>query len=378
MTNITRRQFVQQFAVAGTLVVRTGVASTRQIRRFETRGDGFARGKQQGQACRDVFLPWMDRLLKERAKRLGLSSRAEYVSRVRREVDRWRDYMEAADHQAFEECRGLQAALGVDEPTYFATHFNTELPNILPQCTVVGLRDSDGRPLVGKTDDVAEWEVGMNVLEMASPNRGYRHAHFHFAGTIWTVAGMNEKGLSMGMNGIPAPVVEGAGLSSLTALHTILPNCATVANAIEYIRGLRLNCGGFSLLLGDATGAIALVEKTAAGTAVLPEQQKGTFVHANDILDAGFAAKNPPSSEPIETNSHRRYENALRRVKAGVGIEQILTDRTPRGAICQRGEDGMYTDFAVIFASVERKFKFWPGPVGIQVAETVELAKMSR
>src|SRR5439155_22562751 len=166
---------------------------------------------------------------------------------------------------------------------------------------------------------------GMNVLETTRPERGYRHLHFHFAGTIWTVAGMNERGLAMGMNGIPAPALDKPGMSSLAALHTILPSCATVAEAIEHIRGLPVNAGGFSLLLGDATGALALVEKTALGTVVLPEQRSGALVHTNGILDAAFAKRNPPQGEPPPN----QQPTSLRQCPATTGNG------------CGRGEDSV-------------------------------------
>jgi hypothetical protein len=54
-------------------------------------------------------------------------------------------------------------------------------------------------------------------------------------------------------------------------------------------------------------------------------------------------------------------------------MEKILCNRSSRGAICQRGEDGMYTDFAAVFAPVEKKFKFWSGRAGLEASETVQV-----
>jgi acyl-CoA:6-aminopenicillanic acid acyl transferase len=372
---ISRRSFARLIFVGGpaALLAQANLALPGKMARVETRGDAFSRGKQQGEAFRDKFAPWMKRLLVERSKRFGTSSQAELH---KKKVERWRDYMEAAYPEGIQECRGIVAGLDVDDASYFAVHFGPDLPSTLLQCTVVGLRDPKGSPLVGKTDDIAKWELGMNVLESTWPEKGFRHVHFHFAGTIWTVAGMNERGLAMGMNGIPAPVLDAPGMSSLAALHTILPKCATVAEAIEHIRGLRVNAGGFSLLLGDANGALGLVEKTGLGTVVLPEQKKGAFAHANGILDPAFAKRNPPQGDPIRTNSQQRYDNVLRHLDTGASMEQVLCDRSPRGAICQRGENGMYTDFAVVFAPVEKKFRFWSGSAGPESGEVVEVERI--
>jgi hypothetical protein len=201
----------------------------------------------------------------------------------------------------------------------------------------------------------------MNVLEITKPDKGYRHVHFHFAGTLWTVAGMNERGLAMGMNGIPAPRYKTKGISSLDALHTILPSCANVNEAVKHIRALPLSAGGFSLLLGDATGTLSVVERTPAGMAVQPEKKGEGLAHANEIVDPQLAEKNPAAEGRMKTNSRRRYDSALRELKAGKELEKILNSRSPQGAICQRGEDGMHTDFAVIFSPVEKKLTYWLG-----------------
>ncbi|MDA2925618.1 C45 family peptidase [Acidobacteria bacterium AH-259-G07] len=368
---ISRRDFGRLWALGGSAVLlgRDLFASPGKMLRLETHGSPFSRGKQQGEACRDLFYPWMERYLRKRAEGHELSSRAELVRRFKKDLEQWQRDMEAVYPEGFEECRGIAAGLGVDEPTYFAAHF-FDWP--VRSCTVVGFRDAKGRPLVSKTDDIREWELGMNIMETTRPEQGHRHVHFHFAGTIWTVAGINEHGLAMGMNGINGPVANQRGMHSLDGLHTILPNCATVNEAIEHIRRLPINAGGFSLLLGDADGVLSLVEKTAAGTAVLPEKEGSALVHTNEILDAEFARTNPQAREPIRTNSRRRYDNALRLTRAEKKINEIMTDRSPQGAICQRGEQGMYTDFAAVFSPVEKKFRLWIGYPKVRV-ETLHL-----
>ena len=54
----------------------------------------------------------------------------------------------------------------------------------------------------------------------------------------------------------------------------------------------------------------------------------------------------------------------MRLAREGAGIERILADRSAAGAICQRGEDGLHTDFAVLFEPVEGRLRLWSGPPG--------------
>ena len=146
------------------------------------------------------------------------------------------------------------------------------------------------------------------------------------------------------------------------ALHTVLPACADVGEALEHLRDLPVNAYGFSLMLGDAGGRLALVEKTGAGMTVAEAEDGRPLGHTNHILDAGFARRNPAQGAPIDANGRRRLDNALRLAGEGVPIERILADRSSVGAICQQGEDGLHTDFAVLFEPVERRLRLWSGP----------------
>ena len=51
----------------------------------------------------------------------------------------------------------------------------------------------------------------------------------------------------------------------------------------------------------------------------------------------------------------------------------FLSDRAPCGAICQQGEDGLHTDFGVMFLPTEKQIVFWPGYPGEAEARTVVL-----
>lgn len=347
---------------------------------FETRGTPFERGRQQGEICRELAGPWMKHVMQEMIDRLGETSSLEVVRRVQDDVDRWLRQMDAVYPEGNQECRGIASGLGMDERTYFTVAFSSRLLGKLCQCTTLGFRDSRGRLIMGKTDDILQHELGMNVLETTRPDTGYRHVHFHFAGSIWTVAGMNERGLAIAMNGIPGPALDEEGLFSLVALHTILPACATVPEAVEHLRDLRVNFYGFSLLIGDADGGLSIAEKTGAGTVVLPEQPGGFLLHTNHILDPEFAEENPPQSEPVLTNGQRRYENGLRLLRSlprsEEGMEMFLSDRAPNGAICQQGEDGLHTDFGVIFVPTEKRVVFWPGYPGTVEARSLALSEM--
>lgn len=349
---------------------------------YETKGSPFERGRQQGAACHGLAHGWMAAALDDLARTVGASSAADAIQQAAPRVDAWRRQMAAVFPAGDETCCGIAAGLGMDEPTYFTAYFTIRMAGVFAQCTTLGFRDADGRPLLGKTDDLGEAQCGNNVLEICRPDEGYRHLHLHYAGTIWTVAGMNERGLAMGMTGIPGPSTENDGMLSLAALHTILPACATVAEAVEQVRTLPLNHYGFSLLLGDADGAMALLEKSAAGTVVLPLRPDGVYLHTNHILDPDFAAQNPAQREPVRTNGQRRFARAERLLpgvaRTEAGLAGFLADRGPDGAICQIGADGLTTDFGVLFVPQEKRLTLWPGPPAVTSPESWSMDALFR
>ena len=339
--------------------------------RIETRGGAWERGRQQGEQSRRLAEGWLRSSLARLAAQHRASSWGALVEAEGTRVRRWIDQWGAVYPAGVEECRGIAAGLGWDEDLYLVALCHHRLSGELPQCTLVGRR-RNGSVRFGKTDDIERHQLGLNLLEISRPDDGYDHGHFHFAATPWTVAGVNRPGLAMGMTGIPGPMKEEEGLFSLMALRTVLPACAHVGEAIEHLRTLPVNAYGFSLMLGDPQGRLALVEKTGAGMTVAEAEDGRPLGHTNHILDADFARRNPAQSAPIDANGRRRLDNSLRLAREGVGIDRILADRSAVGAVCQQGEDGLHTDFAVLFEPVEGCLRLWSGPPAL--VEPIEYA----
>ena len=99
---------------------------------------------------------------------------------------------------------------------------------------------------------------------------------------------------------------------------------------------------------------------------VLSANDEAPLLHTNHILDKSFAQNNPQQKETIHVNGRRRLETAVARMQSlprtEEGLQRLLLDRTASGPICQQGEDGMHTDFAVIFAPTRKRLTYWPGP----------------
>lgn len=343
--------------------------------RLETRGGPRQRGRQQGEATRTLAQRWLQPALAQLARQRAGGSIEGLVAGARPLVGRWVGQWRAVFPDGVEECLGIAAGLAWSEDLYLTALCHHRLSGRLPQCTLVGRREA-GRPRFAKTDDIGRQQLGMNVLEVCRPEAGHACVHIHFAATPWTVAGMNRPGLAMGMTGIPGPMKDEDGLFSLMALHTVLPACADVPEAVAHLRDLPVNAYGFSLMLADAAGRLALVEKTGAGMAVRETAGDEPLVHTNHILDAAFAARNPAQVPAIDANGRRRYDNARALAASDLTLEEIVADRSPAGAVCQRGEDGLHTDFAAIFEPDAGRIHLWSGPPAAMEAQTVDVRRL--
>lgn len=352
-------------------------AANETMLRIGTHGGARQRGQQQGAACRELARIWFKNLLRDLAEKQHAPSVNDVIRSAGERAAKWRCWMESHHSELMEEMLGIAAGLDLHEPDYLTALFSWLFPAELRCCTTVAFRDAQGNLVLGKTDDIGLGELGMNVLEITRPDEGYHHAHFHFAGTIWTTAGMNQPGLAFGMNGIPGRITGMPGLAALDALHTILPRCATVEEAIEHVQTLAVTGSGFNLVLGDAQGAMAMIEKTGTGSATLLEDGDGILVHTNHILDTNLARNNPRQSEPLASNSHRRLNRARTIVSASArnvaAMRGLLAEHQGDGAICQQGNADMHTDFAVIFVPQEKAFEFWLASDGPETAKRMSM-----
>lgn len=331
--------------------------------KIETKGSCEQRGYQQAEACRHIALPYLNGCLDKLAKKLSASSRAGAVEMVKSGIDKLCNQFKNVNPHTYQESCALAQGLGLDYHEYFAAMFTGRLK--VPNCTTLGFHDKSKKPYVVKTDDILEEERGMNVLEISSPNQGYKSAHFHFAGTCWTVAGMNECGLTIAMTGIPGPTLETQGQQSVFALSSILPNCKNVEDAIGFINRQKINGYGFSLLLGDPDGNLELIEKNGMGMSKISLNEYDTYVHTNVILDDRLIAKSTFQEASFLENTKKRYENATRLsseiAKNEEGIKKFLKNRSSVGAICQKGEAGLHTDFGIYLMPTEGKMVYYPG-----------------
>jgi hypothetical protein len=155
-----------------------------------------------------------------------------------------------------------------------------------PHCTAfvaTGEATQGGRTIGGQTWDTGPHQYpwpGLLRLEL----QGTPHTiTYHFPG-IWACAGLNDAGLSLvwTTSGVFPLVTPEVGVPTYVLVAEVLRR-RTVVEAICYLQGVKL-AGAFIFLLGDATGAVAVVEALPGYVGV--DQSGPALWRANHYLGA--------------------------------------------------------------------------------------------
>jgi len=239
-------------------------------------------------------------------------------------------------------------------------------PDEIPSCSVVAVmpdRTVDGRMIVARNFDMF-YDVSK---ESATTYRTYPEGHYASVGNcdIWVGRwdGLNEAGLFTGTAAIflpgPKPALPGA-VGWFTGRH-ILDHCATVDEAVEFIRSMPLTGSG-GRLIADSSGKAVVLEVSVEGIE-LRYPEDGVLILTNHAGCPAFAGKECYVPE----SSHSRY-NRLRELLGGSRaidvetVKQAMSDH--KGKICAHGLDASGRKGGTIWSAVGR-----PGERQLDIAE---------
>jgi isopenicillin-N N-acyltransferase-like protein len=276
----------------------------------------------------------------------------------RRAVDRLAGQVRRLYPEGCEEIEGIAEGAGLPFEAVFELNVVFELGRPSPACSVYGFADPEGRVWLGKSDDLAEVELGSNVVHQTAPSGGLRSVQMHFAGTIWTTSASNEGGFCLGMTGLSGRAVNAGGIPTLFLLHAMAERCRSVAEAVAMCADFRVRSGGMSVLMGDATGDVAILEKHAEGQVVRRPSGQGRAVwQTNHCCDPALAGRDDPAFTVLVNSRDRaallaRLDPTVERSREG--LMRLYRTHDPPAGICQHGAGGMHTDSAILLSPDER------------------------
>ena len=172
------------------------------------------------------------------------------------------------------------------------------------------------------------------IVAATVPEKGFRYLSVTFGGMTGVVSGFNEKGLGVSLQSLSGGPTASAGEPSSLVVADVLQNDATLAEAIARIRAARVLVSDL-YLVADASGAMAVVEKTPKSTGV---RRGGPALTARNLptVPAIVREVGPPPPSSSSPERQRRIDEILARSSGRLdarGAVAILRDRRGPGDI---------------------------------------------
>ena len=331
---------------------------------IETSGSPYEMGFQHGQQAADQIRATHRRYCP--AEVGSAESRASLWPVVEATVARLQP-------QALEEMRGIADGAGMTYAQIQELNFSIELWSdtfLLPPsargCTLVGLKAATNGWLVGKTMDVSPGDEAFVLAQRASPAEGCRYVHVTYAGTLWTDGGVNERGLAQVNSSLMTRAQNLGGFPVFLMARNLLQGCGTVAEAVTAASESDGINFGTNLLLADAGGDCAVVERSVTRHGVRrPQAGDRRLFATNHSLAADLDAV-LGGSPALLANSRERFERlAALSAAAEASLEALqglFRDHARPGGFCQHGQADLHTIGAFIAGTRTRQLWVSLGP----------------
>ena len=168
-----------------------------------------------------------------------------------------------------EEIHGIAEGSGMSLREVCALSFLIDLGTAGSACTGVVFAAGPDGPVVGKTSDCSpgiqqEW-LRPRRVQPKGAWAAITHSH---VGTPNAEMGMNEKGLAIGISGMLSRGIDRNGVGWQQDIRGVLHACATTQEAIAMLRRIPIRKAGYAMVVGDASGDMAVVEKVVGAVAV--------------------------------------------------------------------------------------------------------------
>jgi predicted choloylglycine hydrolase len=243
-----------------------------------------------------------------------------------------------------EEFEGIVAGSGMTRREVVGLSFMVDLGWSGSACTGVLFAGGPDGPVVGKTSDCTpgvqqEWLRPRRI----APKRGFKAVTHSHVGTPNAEMGMNDQGLSIGISGLLSQGYNGQGVGWQQDIRGVLHACATTAEAIDMLRRVPIRKAGYAMVIGDATGDMAVVEKLVGVMGVRRPENNVAYEANVALCPEVISQVNPRWGGPNGPNRMAILDKLVR--KEGWSdfsfdgmVSLFSAHGTPTG-VCQHGPD---------------------------------------
>lgn len=217
---------------------------------------------------------------------------------------------EAGD--CIDEMRGVAQGFGIDERELFAYLHLGVIDDLAEACTAWARSDARHGAVLAKNRDFRGEHAGLQrIFRHHDPAwHGRRVLAVGSLGSPGVYSsGINSSGLALADTAV-ATRDHGVGLLRYFLMTRILARAASVDEALAIVRETA-HAGGGTLVLADATGALAAAELGHHNTAI-EHVSRGSLARTNRFVDPLTAPSwRAPSGDPLAANSQQRRARAL-------------------------------------------------------------------
>jgi predicted choloylglycine hydrolase len=319
----------------------------------DLRGSAYDRGRLQAQLNPDRIAD-MTVAVTRRLRELGP---ALAIPKVIDWLDAQHTFMRDNDPEGYVEVQGIAEGFGIAADALFACLYSNviadlaEQPALSDSCTAWAAPRGANGPAVVKNRDARGVQSDLQyVFRHADPEwSGRRILCLGSLGAPSAYSGgINTNGLAVADTQI-GTADHGEGWLRSFLMTRILRECATVADAVGLVFRTP-HAGGGSLLLGDATGAVAAIELAHHALAAEEPGDTGYVARANHYVSDRLRGQDlaPPDDVGARTSRSRiaTLDHALRALTLPFAVDDIKSLMARHGdsasaALC-RHEEGRH------------------------------------
>jgi isopenicillin-N N-acyltransferase-like protein len=325
---------------------------------MSVKGDPYARGVQHG-----VLVAAQARGMIRRF----CTSIDPTQPQVRDGVRRMEGTMRAVCPEILEELHGIAAGTGLAYEEILLLNCSIEFGGLdrIMGCSSVILAHTPHGLLHGMNHDVDPTDAVPFVMgQYVETAQGAKAKRIVWAGTVWTAAGINDRGLTQGVSTVYVKDTNwdgGIPVNVLTALPLL--RCGGVGEAVDLMQGVSPINHGYNFAFSDSDGRAAIVERSPTRCGVR---------HLDDKMLACTNMYSTPTTQPhmVETrdglieNSRQRADR-LAQIAADPGwspdldgLQMMLRDHAKPGGACQHaetGQAGLVSSHSYIMVPTQRR-----------------------